>query len=119
MVPLPPAGAVGGSCPEVIDTSSKDTIEFLGPDPSALFGGGTPVTKPHVHQSWMDAEVYLELGEQAADVHVLPLGEELQRAHSYILGSVSAVPVQLPHLEPARSLIDGSYCCACCIFGRR
>ena len=77
MVPLIPCtGGVSESCSEVIDTSFEDTIEFMGPDSSALFGAGTYATKSHT--SMMDeAEVCLEQGEQAADVHMLPLGEDL------------------------------------------
>ena len=81
------------SCvPRSLTHISRDTIEFLGPDSSAMFGAGTSATEPRT--PIVDgAEVCLEQGEQVVDVHLRPLGEELQELIQYIFGSVSSVPV--------------------------
>ena len=71
LVPFPLTSDLSEPCPEVIDTYSEDTIEFVGPDSSALFGAGTSVTEPHTSLV-DDTEAWLEQGEQVADV--LPLG---------------------------------------------
>ena len=52
-------------------------MSFLGPDSSAMLGPGTFATEP-LAVTMDGTEVCLEQGEQVADVHVLPLGEELQ-----------------------------------------